>query len=329
MADALSPPVLEIHDLHVNFNTFDGSVRAVDGVDISLQKGEILGIVGETGSGKSVLLQAILRLIRLPGEITAGTIRFVGEDLIGKSDEDMRRIRGKDIARIVPNPRSHLNPVQRVGDQIADVVLAHNRISRNGARERARELLVAVGIPDPGIFMQSYPHELSGGMCQRIVIAMALANSPTLLLADEPTAGLDVTTQIQILDLFRDLAQQLGSAALLVTRDLSTVAHYCDRVAVMYAGKIVETAGIHSFFDNGVHPYSRVLLEAAYRARGVLDKMPARRPADAVGPSPEGCPFHPRCAWANDTNCRTVAPALEPFGEDHFVRCHRKGEIAE
>lgn len=262
-------PLLEVRNLHVHFFTFAGVTHAVNGVSLSLKSGEIVGVVGETGCGKSVLVRSILGLIGPPGKIVAGQILFNGVDLLSKDEEELQKIRGKEIALIVPNPRSVLDPVRRVGDQIVDVIMAHNRISRPDALARALQLMEAVGIPDPPIRRFFYPHELSGGMCQRIVIAMALANAPRLLLADEPTTGLDVTIQIQILDLIRDLVRRLGSAALLVTRDLSVVAHYCDRVAVMHEGQIVESAEVDAFFERSVHPYSLALLRAAYRARGV------------------------------------------------------------
>lgn len=322
------PPLLEIERLRVSFFGFGGERPAVAGVDLTLGSGDTLGVVGETGSGKSVLVQAIMRLVRPPGRIVSGRITFEGQDLLAQPEEVMERIRGHKIALIVPNPRSQLNPVQRVGDQIADVILAHQAVPRRMARAQVLNLMKAVGFPDPALRMESFPHELSGGMCQRIVIAMALANSPTLLLADEPTAGLDVTIQIQILDLMRDLVRDLGSTVLMVSRDLAIVAHYCNRVAVMYAGRIVEEAETQEFFDSAVHPYSLALLSSAFSARGGAIEGSGSSTSGSAVLDGQGCAFLSRCPHANETTCRSVPPELEVLRANHYVRCHRRVELA-
>lgn len=319
--------LLEVKDLHVHFMTYDGVAWVINGVDLSLERGEILGIVGEAGTGKSVLIRAILKLVRPPGRVVKGEVIFEGANLLRKSEEEMRSIRGRDISLMVPGARSHLNPLAKVGNLIADVVVAHKAVSRAQALEQAQSLLSAVGIPDPERRMRCYPHELSGGMCQRVVVATALANSPKLLLADEPTSDLDVTIQLQVLDLLQDLIRDFGSACILVTRDLSIVAHYCDRVAVIYAGQIAETAPVRDFFAQATHPYSVALLRAALAARGVSQDITISGLAPNPIELPEGCFLHPRCPIADENLCPTSRPALELYRPDHYVRCHYKEEI--
>lgn len=263
-------PLLQIRNLSTEYATFSGNVRAIDRVDLDVYPGELIGVVGVAASGKSTLVYSILNLVPPPGKIVSGEVRFQNEDLLTLSEQQLARIRGAHIGLIVPDPRRHLNPLMRVGDQIANVIRAHQAIDKQTARRRARDLIAAVGIPDPEWRLQSYPHELSGGMCQRIAIAMAISNSPRLILADEPTAGLDVTVQIQILDLLRDAAQQQGAAALIVTRDLGIVAHYCQRVAVVHDGRIAEEAPTAEFFAGGAGPYGEALLRATTLARGSM-----------------------------------------------------------
>ncbi|MEX2236158.1 MAG: ABC transporter ATP-binding protein [Dehalococcoidia bacterium] len=261
-------PLLEVQGLVTEFATFDGVRRPVDGVDFVIQEGETVGLVGETGAGKTVLARSLIKHIKPPGQIVAGTVLYGGRDILQEDDRGIRAIRGKEIAWVGSNPRGALNPVQRVGDQLADVVQSHSSVKRSDAIARALGLMRMVGIPDPLRRMRAYPHELSGGMAQRVVIAMALANEPRLLMADEPTFGLDVTIQIQILDLIKDLVKRTSAAALLVTRDLAVVAHYCDTVFVMQKGKIVEKAPVREFFSGAQHPHSLALLKAAFAARG-------------------------------------------------------------
>jgi ABC-type dipeptide/oligopeptide/nickel transport system ATPase component len=261
-------PLLAVRNLTTDYGTYTQVVRAIEAVDLDVYPGELLGVVGVAASGKSTLVYSILNLVPTPGKIVAGEVQFRGTDLLHSPEKRLQRIRGADIGLIVPDPRRHLNPLMHVGDQIAMVIRTHKKVDKAEALRRASMLIASVGIPDPEWRMRSYPHELSGGMCQRIAIAMAIANHPALILADEPTAGLDVTVQIQILDLLRDASQQHGSATLLVTRDLGIVAHYCQRVAVMHAGRIVEIASTRSFFTAASSPYSQALLRATMLAKG-------------------------------------------------------------
>jgi peptide/nickel transport system ATP-binding protein len=318
--------LLEVQDLHVQLSTDSGPVKVLGGINLAVESGESLGVVGESGSGKTILVRAILGLLQPPFRITGGSILFEGEDLLKKQERDMERIRGKEIALTTPEPRKHLNPVIPVGDQIANVILAHSRVTRKEALDRAAGLLKAVGIPDPQLRLKSYPHELSGGMCQRIVIAMALAHSPKLLLTDEPTAGLDVTISLQILDLMQELVRTFNASLLLVSRDLGVVAHYCQHVAVMYAGQIVEVADVPTFFSRATHPYSRHLLRAAAAARdlsrGVVPSVGLRAIRTDVG-----CSYAPRCPIATDY-CLQQMPELEALEQGHVIRCFRKAEVA-
>lgn len=261
-------PLLAVRGLTTVYETYGGAVRAVQEVDLDVRPGELLGVVGVAASGKSTLAYSLLNLVPAPGKIVAGEVRFLGEDLLRLPERRLRRIRGGQIGLIVPDPRRHLNPLMRVGDQIARVMVAHRGVAKAEARRRARDLIAAVGIPEPDWRMLAYPHELSGGMCQRIAIAMAIANEPRLILADEPTAGLDVTVQIQILDLLREAARRRSAAAVIVTRDLGIVAHYCQRVAVMHEGRIVEVRPTRAFFDAATSPYSAALLRATLLAKG-------------------------------------------------------------
>jgi ABC-type dipeptide/oligopeptide/nickel transport system ATPase component len=258
--------LLQIEDLHVEYARNNGAVPVLKGVNLSVDEGQIVGVVGESGAGKSILLRTILGLLDPPWRASRGRILFRGRDLLRENERQLQRIRGKAIALTTPNPRQHLNPVVSVGNQIANAILAHQPVGRPEAIEQTIKLLTAVGLPDAPWRFKAYPHELSGGMCQRIIIAMGLANSPDLLLADEPTSGLDVTISIQILDLMTDLVRDFNSTLLLVSRDLGVVAHYCERVAVMYAGQVVENAEVLEFFDRPQNPYSQHLIRAAAAA---------------------------------------------------------------
>jgi oligopeptide transport system ATP-binding protein len=261
-------PLLDIRNLTTEYATYGGIIQAVEGVDLQVFPGELLGVVGAATSGKSTLVYSVLNLVPQPGRIVRGEVWFEGANILRMSARQLQAMRGSRIGLIVSDPRRHLNPLMRVGDQIAEVILAHQRIDREQARKRARDLIATVGIPDPDWRMQGYPHEFSGGMCQRIGIAMAVANSPRLILADEPTSGLDVTVQIQILDLLRDEAREQGSAAVVVTRDLGIVAHYCQRVAVMARGRIVEIARTVDFFTEARSSEGAALLQSTKLARG-------------------------------------------------------------
>lgn len=262
------PPVLEIVSLRTTFRTAHGGITALDDVSLSLREGQSLGVVGRTGAGKSTLARSLMGLVRHPGYIEGGSIRFRGQELVGLPDQRLNAMRGKDLALIVSNPRARLNPLLSVGTQLANVITAKQDVSKKAAQDRAVELLASVSIADPARVARSLPNELSGGMCQRVIIVMALANSPRLLIADEPTAGLDVTVQTQVLELMVNLVQEQGTALLLMTRDLGIVAHFCQRVAVLLEGKIIEDRPVRSFFSEPHHPHSAYLLQAAFASRG-------------------------------------------------------------
>ena len=308
-------PLLKVDELRVSFKTDDGIVRAVDGVSWSIEPGKTLGIVGESGSGKTVGGLSLLGLTRSNRTEISGTAMFEGRDLISMADDELRKVRGNGIAMIFQDPLSSLHPYFRVGNQIIEAIQTHRGISKQAATDRAVELLALVGIPDPAGRMRSYPHEFSGGMRQRAMIAMALANEPRLLIADEPTTALDVTVQAQILDLLDRLKQELGMAIVIITHDLGVVAETADEVAVMYAGRIVERAVTADLFAAPSHPYTWGLLRSIPR----LDR-PAGEPLMPISgrpPSlisrPQGCSFEPRCPYAGEP-CRSVDPQLAELG---------------
>ena len=315
-------PVVEVEGLRTSFHGDDGIGLAVDGVSFSLYKGETLGLVGESGCGKSVTALSVMRLVREPpGRIEAGRIAVNGRDLTALSEQEMCRIRGDEVAMIFQEPMSSLNPVLTCGYQIMEAVMLHQDASRAEARERAVEMLKLVGIPAPEQRIDEYPHQLSGGMRQRIMIAMALSCNPDVLIADEPTTALDVTIQAQILELLQRLQEELDMAVLLITHDLGVVAEVADRVAVMYAGRIVETAATAELFASPRHPYTRGLLRSIpglEEERERLDIIPGAVP-DARG-IPAGCAFHPRCPLADD-NCRRRRPRAEEAAPGHLVSC--------
>ncbi len=321
-------PILEVNGLETVFNTDDGVVRAVNGVSFDVSPGETLGIVGESGCGKTVTAFSVLRLIPMPpGRIAAGTITYEGRNLLEMSDDEMRRIRGNEISMIFQEPMTALNPVYTVGDQIGEAIRLHQGVGRKESRLRAIEMLTLVGIPIPAQRVDEYPHQLSGGMRQRVMIAMALSCNPALLIADEPTTALDVTIQAQILELLKKLQTDRGMAILLITHDLGVVAENCDRVAVMYAGKIVEHTDVHAIFNGPKHPYTIGLLESIPKMgdrKEVLSVIHGTVPPPTAFPS--GCAFHPRCPFAEE-RCAREEPVLEPAGEDHMVRCHRWREV--
>jgi peptide/nickel transport system ATP-binding protein len=317
-------PLLRVEALRVEFPTEDGVVHAVDGITYEVERGGTLGIVGESGSGKSVASLTTMGLTRAQGARISGRILFEGRDLLTLSEEDMRAIRGNEIAMIFQDPLSSLHPFYRVGNQLAEAVLAHQDCSKAQARERAVELLGLVGIPDPARRAQDYPHEFSGGMRQRAMIAMALVNEPKLLIADEPTTALDVTVQAQILALMDRLQRELQMAIVIITHDLGVVAEVADEIAVMYAGRIVETASAELIFSQPQHPYTWGLLRSIptlERPRGE-DLVPiVGRPPSLIN-RPSGCHFHPRCPYVLPEHTRTD-PALEPLPADprHQVAC--------
>ncbi|MET0367330.1 MAG: ABC transporter ATP-binding protein [Methylobacterium sp.] len=319
-------PLLSIENLQVHFRTPDGVNRAVDGVSFAIGAGETLAIVGESGCGKSVTSMSILRLLPEPPAAIAGAIRFQGTNLLDLSDKEMRKIRGNDISVIFQEPMTSLNPVLTVGRQIGETLRLHQGLSRAQAEERAVEMLTLVGIPEPKRRVREYPHQLSGGMRQRVMIAIALACSPKLLIADEPTTALDVTIQAQILDLMRDLKRRVGAAIMLITHDLGVVAEVADRVVVMYAGRKVEEAAVTDLFRNPRHPYTRGLMGAVPRL-GSAEHGETGRLAEIPGMVPslktriEGCVFAGRCPQVAEI-CRTAAPALERKGPAHLAACH-------
>jgi peptide/nickel transport system ATP-binding protein len=317
-------PLLEVSDLRVHFETDDGLVRAVDGISYTVERGQTLGIVGESGSGKSVSSLTVMGLTRARNARISGTVRFDGKDLLNASDEELRRIRGDDVAMIFQDPLSSLHPFYKVGKQIAEAVRTHNHVSRTQAWDRAVEMLGLVGIPEPRRRADAYPHEFSGGMRQRAMIAMALANDPKLLIADEPTTALDVTVQAQILALMERLQSELGMAIIIITHDLGVVAEMADDISVMYAGRIVETASAEAVFSSPQHPYTWGLLKSIPRLesdrREMLVPIPGTPPS-LIRP-PSGCHFHPRCAYAKPDHAR-IDPNLEqvPGEPSHFVAC--------
>ena len=321
------PPLLRIEGLQTHFHTDDGIVRAVDGVSFDVRQGETLAVVGESGSGKSVTALSLLRLIPAPGRIVGGSIQFKGRDLLALSPAEMRSIRGKEISMIFQEPMTSLNPVLTCGEQIMEPLIVHERLTRRAAHTRAIEMLELVGIPAPQQRVDEYPHQMSGGMRQRVMIAMALACRPSILIADEPTTALDVTIQAQILELLNRLQEELGMAVILITHDLGVVAETADWVAVMYAGQVVESCDVRSAFNRPLHPYTAGLqasLPKLGRKQDALRVIPGNVPNPAHFPA--GCRFHPRCPVAIPI-C-TTDPALLTIEDRHLSRCFRAEEIA-
>ncbi|MDP6041943.1 MAG: ABC transporter ATP-binding protein [Candidatus Latescibacteria bacterium] len=314
-------PLLTVDELQTHFHTDNGTARAVDGISFTLNRGETLGLVGESGCGKSVTSLSIMQLVPPPGRIEGGRIFFNNRDLLSVSANDMRNVRGNDIAMIFQEPMTSLNPVYTCGFQIDEAVIRHRDLNAKDARNKTVEMLHLVGIPDPEHRANEYPHQLSGGQRQRVMIAMALSCNPDVLIADEPTTALDVTIQAQILDLLRDLQQQLGMAVLLITHDLGVIAEVADRVAVMYAGKIVEAGSVDAIFHDPKHPYTQGLLTSVPRLdflRERLATIPGTVP-DATH-FPPGCRFADRCTKA-EPQCRETLPTLETINTDHQAAC--------
>jgi oligopeptide/dipeptide ABC transporter ATP-binding protein len=318
-------PLLEVKGLRTSFYTRDGAVRAVDGIDFHVDRSEIMGLVGESGCGKSVTALSIMGLVGRPGKVEAGEVLFDGRDLLKIKPDEMRKLRGDQLSMIFQQPQSSLNPVWDVGAQIGEVLEIHRNMKHGPARARALELLRMVGIPDPERRLKSYPHEMSGGMAQRVMIAMALACEPELLIADEPTTALDVTIQAQILDLMRTLREQTGTAIILITHDLGVVAEMCDQVAVMYAGEIVEQTDVTTLFRQPRHPYTRGLIASipvVGDVREWLSVIPGNVPN--LIEVARGCRFAPRCASRvaeDNAMAIDVHPGLHPLDSGHEVRC--------
>jgi peptide/nickel transport system ATP-binding protein len=307
--------LLGIRNLKVYFYSEDGVVRAVNDVDLDIGEGETLGIIGETGCGKTILGLSILHLLSENTKVE-GRILYRGKDLLKLSEDEMRKIRGKEIAMIFQNPLSSMNPVLTIGTQVAEPVELHQHLEKRNAKEKVIEMLRSVRITSPSTRVDEYPHEFSGGMRQRAMIAMGLICMPSLIIADEPTTGLDVTIQAQIVELIKEVLKDSGTSMLLITHDLGVAAELCDNIAVMYPGEIVEYAGVRDMFKNPKHPYTR----------GFLDSLPGRglKPIPGISPSliniPEGCKFHPRCSYATG-RCKKERPQMKKVGEKHFVRC--------
>jgi len=321
-------PLLRIDDLRTYFRTDDALVRAVDGVSYDVRAGETLAVVGESGSGKSVTALSILRLVPSPpGRIEGGRIEFEGRDLLKLSEAEMRRIRGKEISMIFQEPQTSLNPVYTCGDQIVETLMLHERLDRRAARARTIEMLELVGIPAAAQRIDEYPHQLSGGMRQRVMIAMALACRPKILIADEPTTALDVTIQAQILELLERLQREFGMAVLLITHDLGVVAETADRVAVMYAGQVVEYCDVRTAFRRPLHPYTAGLQASLPKLGAERDRLRVI-PGNVPNPTrfPRGCRFHPRCPVAVEGCLRD--PVLRELAPGHLTRCWRAEEIA-
>ncbi len=314
-------PLLKVRGLQTHFFTEDGVVKAVRGVDFEVYEGETLGIVGESGCGKSVTALSIMGLVDYPGKIVEGEIIFKGENLTRKSYEEMRHIRGKEIAMIFQEPMTALNPVFTIGYQISEALMIHLKMSEKEAMKQSVELLRKVGIPIPEQRVYEYPHQLSGGMRQRAMIAMALSCNPSLVIADEPTTALDVTIQAQILDLMKSLQQEYGASLIMITHDLGVIAEIADRVVVMYAGKVVEYADVNTIFHRPLHPYTFGLLTSVPRLDVEMERLNA---IPGVVPDPlhfpPGCGFNTRCSYALD-RCREEDPPLVEVEEGHWVRC--------
>jgi oligopeptide/dipeptide ABC transporter ATP-binding protein len=327
-------PLLAVEGLKVHFPTSDGPVRAVDGVDFRVDPAQTLCIVGESGSGKTISSLSLLRLMPPPAKIVAGRVLFEGTDLLQQTDQALQHIRGRRMAMVFQNPATSLNPILSIGKQLSEILRWHLGVSAKAARDRVADLLSLVGISDPAARLRQYPHELSGGMKQRVGIARALLCEPALLLADEPTTALDVTIQAQILDLLADLRQRLHMAMILVTHDMGVVARMADRITVMYAGRVCETADSATIFNAPQHPYTRALLESVPRidhsyTGAARTKLPsiAGRPPDLLNPPP-GCRFHDRCPEAQP-ECRQFMPREFEIAPGHSVSCLRRGSPAE
>ena len=323
--------LLDVKDLRTSFRTEDGIVKAVDGVSFSVEKGQTLGIVGESGCGKSVTCLTIMGLNPKKNTITSGEALWKGQDLLTMKSSALRQIRGSEISMIFQDPMTSLNPVHTIGRQLEEAILLHRDVTKKSARARSLELLKAVGIPRAEQRIDDYPHQFSGGMRQRVMIAMALINDPDLLIADEPTTALDVTTQAQILTLMKRLQEDFGSAIIMITHDLGVIAEIADDVEVMYAAKVVEQAEVHDLFHRPQHPYTWGLMGSLPRLETDVERLTQipGQPPSLLRP-PSGCRFHPRCPYVMEV-CKTTVPELEPTQRDqaHLQRCHLDEETKE
>jgi len=325
----LNEPLLEVTNLKTVFYTGEGIINAVDGIDLTIRKGETVGLVGESGSGKSVTAYSVLRLVPFPGRVVEGKILFKGEDFLEKSENEMRAIRGNQISMIFQEPMTSLNPVLTIGRQVMEPLIFHQRLSKEDARKETVRLLELVGITAPERRINEYPHQFSGGMRQRVMIASALACNPELLIADEPTTALDVTIQAQILYLMRRLQQELGMAIMFITHDLGIIAQMADRIVVMYAGQGVESGQVESIFDDPTHPYTIGLLRSIPNLKERKDTL---QTIEGVVPSPKqfpsGCRFNPRCSFATAT-CQTDVPPVIEVDAGHSVRCWNISKVRD
>ena len=314
-------PVLEVSNLKTHFFTRAGTIKSVDGISFHVNRGEVLGLVGESGSGKSVTGFSVMGLIDAPGRIVEGSIKLNGQELVGRSEEDFRKVRGREVAMIFQDPMMTLNPVLRIDTQMIEAVTAHDKVSQKAARERSRDALAKVGIPSPEERLNAYPHQFSGGMRQRVAIAIALLHQPPLIICDEPTTALDVTIQSQILAEMQGLCADTGTALVWITHDLAVVAGLADRIAVMYAGRIVETGDVDTVLDHPGHPYTEGLL-GSLPSEGhpgqPLKQIPGSTPS--LGRLPAGCAFAPRCGYA-DALCKASAPEVSTL-PGRALRCH-------
>jgi peptide/nickel transport system ATP-binding protein len=322
----MAQKLLEISDVRTYFFTEAGVVKALDGISVDADKGETIGLVGESGSGKSVTAQSVLRIVPKPGRIVDGSIKFEGEELLTKSEDEMRKLRGSQMAIVFQDPTTSLNPVYTVGKQLTDIMKLHKDLTNEQARESALGILERVEISDPLKRLKAYPHELSGGMKQRVAIARALACEPKLLFADEPTTNLDVTVQAQVLDLLKALQKEFNMAMVMITHDMGIIADMTRRVTVLYAGKVMEVAETAALFNNAKHPYTEALLKAvpSVAQTRTLEVIPGNIP-NLIEP-PTGCVFHPRCKYAKDI-CMKEVPSAEKVEEGHYVACHRWREL--
>lgn len=327
----MSDPLLKIEDLHVHFNTESGTVRALDGVSIEVGSNEVHGVIGESGCGKSVTVLSVMRLLQSPpAEIVEGTIEYNGVDLLSLPKKKLNKIRGSDITMVYQDPMTSMNPVLTIGHQLTEPLLAHTDMSKAEAREKGVEMLEACGLADAERLMDEYPHELSGGMRQRVVIAMALITEPELLIADEPTTALDVTIQSQIMDLLKDLQDQFGMSVVFISHDLGVISEISDRVSVMYAGRVVESCSMKALFTEPLHPYTRKLSESIPTLESDADRLPTiEGDVPSLYNPPEGCRFAPRCPRYIGEECDSVYPELEPIdgAPDHEVACHLYTDI--
>lgn len=320
-------PLLEVKELYATFERPDGRVYAVNGVDFHVEPGETLGIVGESGSGKSVSILSLLGLIGSNGKVSGGKALFEGRDLLAMPKRELRSIRGREIGVVFQDPMTSLNPIRRIGDQIAEALLVHRLCSKEEAHKRSLALLEEVGIPDPKTRYRSYPFEFSGGMRQRVMIAIALACQPKLLIADEPTTALDVTVQMQVLAVLRKAREKRQMSTIIITHDFGVATNFCDRIVVLYGGKVMESAPVEQFIRQSVHPYSTGLktsiLEIGSRSRNLVP-IPGSSSVATVPPT--GCPFVSRCPKAIE-RCGRDIPELSKIGADHMVACHRAEEV--